>query len=101
MDASLFAEIIRDAKVPVLVDFWAPWCGPCKSAAPEVAYAAQNLAGKALVLKVNTEAHPDLAAQFAIRSIPNFAVFRDGELKWQQAGLIGHRQLEQTTLGRA
>lgn len=101
VDEHLFAEIMRESKVPVLVDFWAPWCGPCKSAAPEVAHAAQNLAGKALVLKVNTEAHPGLAAQFAIRSIPNFAVFRGGAVQWQQAGLLGHRQLAQKTLGLA
>jgi len=100
-DTETFLELTRDAAVPVLVDFWAPWCGPCKTAVPEVAQAARNLAGKALVLKVNTEDNPELAAKYGVRSIPNFALFKDGQLQWQQPGLLGHRQLEQIALGRA
>jgi len=98
VDVSLFGEITRTARVPVLVDFWAPWCGPCKMAAPEVAKAAANLAGRAIVLKVNTEEHAELAQRFNVRSIPNFAVFRGGALTWQQPGLLNHRQLEQVAL---
>jgi len=99
VDAPLFDEIVSEAQVPVLVDFWAPWCGPCRMAAAEVERAAANLAGKAIVLKVNTDEHPGLASQYNVRSIPGFALFLGGRLRHQQSGLLGHRQLERIALG--
>jgi thioredoxin 2 len=85
---SSFRALIRDAALPVLVDFWAPWCGPCQMAAPEVAKLAALASGELLVVKVNTEGQPGLAREMGVRSIPLFAVFSAGREIERTAGAM-------------
>jgi thioredoxin 2 len=81
-----FDALVSRSSIPIIVDFWAPWCGPCRTMAPELAKVAQRMAGEVLVVKVNTDAEPELAERFRIRSIPTIAVFRDGREITRAAG---------------
>jgi thioredoxin 2 len=85
-DAASFDAAVRDSDLPVVVDFWAPWCGPCRMVAPELAKVAAKHAGKYLILKVNTDAIPELGERFKIRSIPTMAVFAGGQESGRTAG---------------
>ncbi len=87
------AEVLQSDK-PVLIDFWAPWCGPCRMLAPAVAQIAEEYAGKAKVCKVNVDDEPGLARQFGIMSIPTVLVFKNGQLTDQVVGLRPKAELE-------
>jgi thioredoxin 2 len=73
-----FDRLIASASLPVVVDFWAPWCGPCRMVAPELEKVAARQAGRFIIAKVNTDALPDIGDRFQIRSIPTMAVFAEG-----------------------
>lgn len=88
LDSASFGAHIDHAEIPVLVDFWAPWCGPCRTMAPAFAAAARQLEPHFRLVKVNTEAEPQLAARFGIRSIPTLALFRNGREVARQAGAM-------------
>ena len=84
--AEAFDALIDSVHEPIVIDFWAPWCGPCRVVAPELVKVAQANAGRWLIVKVNTEALPELGDRFQIRSIPTMAVFVDGREVARTAG---------------
>jgi thioredoxin len=89
-----FDRIIADAKIPILVDFYADWCAPCKAMAPVIDEFAHEHPGQVLVAKLDTDANPVTAARFNIRGIPTLIVFKDGREAKRQSGAVGRAQLE-------
>ncbi|KRD60710.1 MULTISPECIES: thioredoxin [Sinorhizobium/Ensifer group] len=80
VDTSNFQQEVLNSAEPVVVDFWAEWCGPCKMIAPSLEEISNELAGKVKVVKLNIDENPELAAQYGVRSIPTLAMFKAGEV---------------------
>lgn len=87
-----FHELINSGK-PVLVDFYADWCGPCKIMAPILKEVASDIDGKARILKVDVDKNPQAAAEYGIQGIPTLILFKNGQIRWRQAGVVPKAQL--------
>jgi thioredoxin 2 len=92
-DSAAFDAAAAASALPLLVDFWAPWCGPCRTVAPELERVARSTSGRYLVVKVNTDDHQDLAARFRIRSIPTLALISGGREIDRVAGALPAREI--------
>jgi len=92
VQAAAFRAALDASPVPILVDFWAPWCGPCRLAAPVLDQIAGQNAGKVTVLKVNTDETPELSSEFRIQGIPAFVLFKNGLEAARQEGLLPSMQ---------
>jgi len=86
VDKTNFQSDVLESDVPVVVDFWAEWCGPCKMIAPSLEEISEEMAGKVKVTKLNIDENPELAAQFGVRSIPTLMLFKNGEPASMQVG---------------
>ena len=91
-DNAFEAEVIKSS-LPVLIDFWAPWCAPCRAIGPVVEELAKEYAGKVKVVKMNVDDNPQTPARYSVRSIPNLIIFKNGEVKDQIIGAVAKAQL--------
>jgi len=97
-DANFESEVIQSDK-PTLVDFWAPWCGPCLSIAPTIEQIANEQVGTAKICKLNVDDNPETAAKYGIRGIPTIIIFKNGNIVNQVSGAIPKQQIEKLLQG--
>ena len=95
LTSSSFDEVVKSANNPILVDFWAEWCGPCKAIAPVLKELSTELAGKVTIAKLDVDAHGDIAQRFNVMSIPTLLIYKDGEVQKRLVGAKGKGQLLQ------
>jgi|TARA_B100001029_G_C15063831_1_gene461386 thioredoxin 1 len=93
-----FDKEVIESEVPVLVDFWAPWCGPCKALAPTLDEISKDNEGKIKIVKINVDDNKEIAVKFGIQSIPTMLIFIKGELKEQIVGSLPKNQIEKTLM---
>ena len=94
LNDGIFDETVKGSEVPVLVDFWAPWCGPCKMIAPIVEEIAEEYGDKAKICKVDTDEHREAAVEYAINAIPTVILFNNGEIAKKLVGLNSKKDLK-------
>jgi len=94
-----FDQTVQNSEMPVLVDFWAPWCGPCRMLAPILEQIANEYAGKAKICKVNTDESRDTAVEFGITAIPTLILFKDGKVQKKWVGLTSKNDITNTIDG--
>lgn len=97
---SSFSEIINQSK-PVLIDFYAKWCGPCKIMAPVLKQVKDNLGDKVTIIKIDVDKNQNLAAKYQVRGVPTFMIFKNGQQLWRQSGVIEKEELIRTILSHA